>query len=308
MKSNSVICLMGPTASGKTELAIALLEHGPFEIISVDSAMVYRGMDIGTAKPEPEVLARAPHRLIDICEPYENYSAAQFRADALQAIEQTRSAGRIPLLVGGTMMYFKALQQGLSHLPPANPAIRAELTARAEREGWEVLHQQLQAVDPVAAARIHPNDPQRLQRALEIYLASGKTMTAHIAEDSKEEFPYPIINLIIAPSDRNILRDNIAQRFRQMLTKGFVAEVERLKTDPRLTVDKPAMKSVGYRQVWEYLDAKISYQDMSEHGIIATQQLAKRQLTWLRAWQNASWFDSLAANKLEKILLYLNKK
>lgn len=303
--SKAIVCLMGPTASGKTDLAIELVKQGPFEIVSVDSAMVYRGMDIGTAKPDPITLRTAPHRLIDICEPYQNYSVAQFRADAYQAIEHIFSAGKIPLLVGGTMLYFKGLLEGLSNLPMANPQIRGELLAEAGSHGWQSLHQRLQTVDPIAAARIHPNDPQRLQRALEIYLITGKPMTELLAEHKKEQFPYKVINLILFPSDRILLREKILRRFRQMLTKGLILEVEQLKKDTRLTLEQPSMKSVGYRQVWLYLEGKLSYQDMEERGIIATQQLAKRQLTWLRTWPNASLFDSEDPRIKEKIFHYL---
>lgn len=306
-QQKTIVCLMGPTASGKTDLAIDLLKYAPFEIISVDSAMVYRGMDIGTAKPEPAILQIAPHRLINQCEPYEAYSAAQFRSDALQEIENIFALGRIPLLVGGTMLYFKALQQGLATLPEANPLIRAQLLAEAEQSGWASLYARLQKIDPIAAARIHPNDPQRLQRALEVYLITGQSITHLLAESQQTPFPYPVINLILAPSDRNLLREKIVQRFSKMLTKGFVEEVQRLQQDPRLTVDKPAMKSVGYRQVWLYLQGILGYQDMQERGIIATQQLAKRQLTWLRTWPNASCFDSCAPNTMEKILLCLQQ-
>jgi tRNA dimethylallyltransferase len=304
-ESKTIICLMGPTASGKTQLAIELLKQGPFEIISVDSAMVYRGMDIGTAKPEPAILDIAPHRLIDQCEPYEIYSAARFRIDACREIEQIVAQGKIPLLVGGSMLYFKALQEGLSNLPAANPVIRAELLAEAAQTGWEALHKRLQQIDPVAAARIHPNDPQRLQRALEIYLVTGKSMTQIVAETQKESFPYKAINLILFPSDRLLLRATIAQRFRQMLTKGLVAEVEQLKKDTRLTLEKPSMKSVGYRQVWLYLEGKLSYQEMQERGIIATQQLAKRQLTWARTWPGAILLDTVQPAIMNDILPFL---
>lgn len=301
---NTIICLMGPTASGKTDIAIELLKHLPVDIISVDSAMVYRGMDIGTAKPEPAVLAAAPHRLINLCEPFETYSAAQFRQDALQEIEAILAAKRIPLLVGGTMMYFKALQQGLSILPAANPQIREELTLEAAQKGWQALHERLQAVDPISAAKIHPNDAQRLQRALEVYLITGQPVSI-LQQAAKQPLPYRVINLILAPGDKNLLKERIAARFRQMLTKGFIDEVINLRLDTRLTIAAPSMRAVGYRQIWQYLDGEISYQEMQEHGIIATQQLAKRQFTWLNAWENANWFDSLDSLLLNKLLRVL---
>ncbi len=274
---------MGPTASGKTDLAVALVEALPVEIVSVDSALVYRGMDIGTAKPEAETLARAPHRLIDICEPDEVYSAARFRDDALAEIEQIHAAGRIPLLVGGTMLYFRALLDGFSELPSADPVIRARLEAEAGEYGWEHLHRRLQAVDPEAAARIHPNDPQRLQRALEVWEITGEPISRlqqirHGGLRSR----FSVASVALVPADRAILHERIARRFDAMLAAGFIDEVASLRASGKLDLSLPSMKSVGYRQVWQYLDGELDYREMREKGIVATRQLAKRQLTWLR--------------------------
>lgn len=304
---NTVICLLGPTASGKTDLAIELFNKGPFDIISVDSAMVYRGMDIGTAKPDPILLQRVPHQLIDICEPTEAYSAAQFRTDAQLAIKRSFTLKRIPLLVGGTMLYFKALQQGLSPLPVADPEIRAQLSAEAEQLGWASLYAKLQRIDPLSAARIHPNDPQRIQRALEVYLITGKTMSFLLTEHPQQPLPYQTINLILAPAERSRLKERITHRFSEMLTKGLIHEVEQLRSKySALTADMPAMRSVGYRQVWQYLDGEISYQEMQKQGVYATEQLAKRQFTWLRAWQNAHWFDNAEKGLVAKVLQFLS--
>ena len=307
-ESAPVIFIMGPTASGKTDLAVSLVERLPCELISVDSALVYREMDIGTAKPEPEILARAPHRLIDILDPAESYSAARFRSDALREIEAIHAQGRIPVLVGGTGLYYRALEQGLSPLPEADPLTRQKLEAEAARVGWEAMHARLAEVDPVAAQRIHPNDPQRLQRALEVYEISGRPMTELIeASQSEPVFPYPIIKLVIAPADRDYLRERIALRFRLMLEKGFVAEVERLYQRGDLHTDLPSVRCVGYRQVWSYLEGEWDYGSMVERGIIATRQLAKRQYTWLRSEQNTHWIESQqgAAKVLDESLKIL---
>ncbi len=285
-----VLMLMGPTACGKTDYAVELVQRLPLDIISVDSALVYRGMDVGTAKPSPHVLAQAPHRLIDIRDPAQAYSAAQFRDDALREIEQIHARGRVPLLVGGTMLYFRALERGLANLPEADPALRAELAATAEELGWEALHARLAKVDPDAAARIHPNDPQRIQRALEVYELTGQPLTRLLERDGGEPFPYPVAKWIIAPSDRQWLHDRIARRFEQMLRQGFVEEVEALKSRPDLNRDYPSMRAVGYRQIWDYLDGCYDYAAMKTKGIIATRQFAKRQLTWLRREQGGEWF------------------
>jgi len=283
------IFLMGPTASGKTSLAIELVRQFPCDIISVDSALVYRDMNIGTAKPTAQELIAAPHRLIDICYPDESYSVARFRKDALREMEQITRQGRIPLLVGGTMLYFRALEQGLSRLPQADAAVRERLLDQAGELGWQAMHDRLAVIDPVAAARIHPHDPQRIQRALEVYEVSGKSMTELQQMHSKPTLPYSLIKLVQAPWSREILRERIAQRFDLMLQQGFEKEVRYLLDHYTLTPDLPAMRSVGYRQMLMYLQGDYSYEEMREKGITATRQLAKRQLTWLRKEQDAVW-------------------
>ena len=285
------IFLMGPTASGKTALAIALRQKLPVDIISVDSALIYRGMDIGTAKPDATEQSLAPHRLIDILDPAFPYSVADFRRDALNAMEEITAAGRIPLLVGGTMLYFKALLEGLSPLPSANSDVRAEIEKKAAEQGWEAIHKELALVDPVAAQRIHPNDPQRLSRALEVYLISGKTMT-ELTKISGESLPYDVYQFAIAPKDRNVLHQRIEARFKQMLTCGFEDEVKALYERGDLHEDLPSVRCVGYRQMWSYLSGEIDYDEMVYRGICATRQLAKRQITWLRGWDNIHWLDS----------------
>lgn len=292
---------MGPTASGKTELALALAERLPCGLISVDSALVYRGMDIGTAKPGPAILRRFPHRLIDLCEPSEIYSAARFRADALTAMAEITAAGRIPLLVGGTMLYFRALQQGLSALPEADPDVRNVLNARLAGEGSAGLHRWLAAVDPAAAARIHPNDPQRVQRALEVYLLTGRPMTEQWGLDDGPALPYRVIRLVRSPRERAVLHQRIADRFDHMLTLGFADEVRRLRARGDLSADLPSMRAVGYRQMWAHLDGEIDQATMRERAIIATRQLARRQYTWLRAEPGCHWLwddDDLPAAAL----------
>ncbi|MEM5499043.1 tRNA (adenosine(37)-N6)-dimethylallyltransferase MiaA [Paraglaciecola mesophila] len=295
------ILLMGPTASGKTALAIELCQALPCEIISVDSALIYKEMDIGTAKPTAEELAQAPHRLIDILDPVQSYSVAEFRRDALAAMQDITERGRIPLLVGGTMMYYKALTDGLSTLPQADPLVRAEIEEQAEKNGWQALHQELQGIDPVSAQRIHPNDPQRLSRALEIYRISGKSMT-ELSLNKQPSAPYQFSQFAIAPSDRHILHDRIAQRFDIMLNSGFEAEVARLKSRADLHLDLPSMRCVGYRQMWQFLDGENNYQEMREKGLAATRQLAKRQLTWLRSWQNLHWLDTFSKDNLTNVM------
>jgi len=280
---------MGPTASGKTELALYLVERLPLEIVSVDSAQVYRGMDIGTAKPRPEVLARAPHRLLDIRDPAESYSAAEFRADALEAMEQISAAGRVPLLVGGTGLYFRALRYGLSDLPPADPALRARLEQEASTQGWGHLHRRLAKVDPLAAARIHPNDPQRIQRALEVWALTGRPLSEQQKGSGKSVLPYRVLSLVRAPRDREILRARIAARFRTMLEQGFEQEVRHLLARGVLSPLLPSLRSVGYRQMVQYLLGAGDYACMVEQGIVATRRLAKRQFTWLRAEPTARW-------------------
>lgn len=285
------IFLMGPTASGKTALAINLRKTLPVELISVDSALIYKGMDIGTAKPSAQELAEAPHRLLDILDPAEAYSAADFRRDALKAMAEITAAGRIPLLVGGTMLYFKALLEGLSPLPSADPAIRAQIEQQAAEQGWETLYRQLQDIDPVAASRIHPNDPQRLSRALEVFIISGKTLT-ELTQTSGEALPYQVHQFAIAPASRELLHQRIEQRFHQMLASGFEAEVRALFARGDLHTDLPSIRCVGYRQMWSYLSGEIPFDDMVYRGICATRQLAKRQITWLRGWEGVHWLDS----------------
>ncbi|HCT4931037.1 TPA: tRNA (adenosine(37)-N6)-dimethylallyltransferase MiaA [Morganella morganii] len=287
----AALFLMGPTASGKTALAIELCQRLPVEIISVDSALIYKGMDIGTAKPDAAELALAPHRLIDILDPSVAYSAADFRRDALAAMTDITAQGKIPLLVGGTMMYFKALLEGLSPLPSADPEIRAQIEAWAAQDGWQVLHDELSRIDPVAGARIHPNDPQRLSRALEVYYISGKTMT-ELTETAGENLPFNAYQFAIAPADRKILHQRIEMRFQMMLNAGFEDEVRALYQRGDLHPDLPSIRCVGYRQMWSYLAGEISYDDMVYRGICATRQLAKRQLTWLRGWEGVHWLDS----------------
>ncbi|TWE01482.1 tRNA dimethylallyltransferase [Pseudomonas sp. AG1028] len=304
------IFLMGPTASGKTDLALALARVLPCELISVDSALVYRGMDIGTAKPDRDTLEAFPHHLVDIRDPSEAYSAADFRRDALAAMADITARGRIPLLVGGTMLYYKALLDGLADMPGADAEVRAELEARAEQEGLAALHAELQAVDPQSAARIHPNDPQRLVRALEVFRVSGMTMTQLREQQSEAAaegggLPYTVAQLAIAPAQRQILHERIAKRFDQMLEQGFVAEVERLHRRGDLHGEMPSIRAVGYRQVWDHLEGRLSAAQMRERGIIATRQLAKRQFTWLRSWQNVHWLDSLDCDNLPRALKYM---
>lgn len=307
MNNNSLpkaIFLMGPTASGKTDAAVALLKHNPVEIISVDSALVYQGMDIGTAKPDAEVLKIAPHHLIDIIPPTQAYSAASFRQDALRLMQDITARGKVPLLVGGTMLYFKALENGLNGLPEANPIIRAQLDKEAEVIGWPAMHQKLAAIDPESASRLMPNDMQRVQRALEVYEITGQTMTAlyheQQAQQANHALPYDVLKLALVPSDRKVLHTRIAKRFKQMLTNGFVNEVKQLLAQyPSLTAETTAMRCVGYRQALLYLEGEYDLDELCDRGIFATRQLAKRQLTWLRGMQGLSVVDCLDADKIK---------
>lgn len=296
------IFLMGPTAAGKTDTAMALHERLGHELISVDSAMVYRGMDIGSAKPSATELARAPHHLIDIRDPAEPYSAADFRVDALSLMRQISAAGKVPLLVGGTMLYYKRLVEGVANLPSADPVIRKRLEAQWQAEGLLSLHKQLTQVDAVSAQRIHPNDPQRVMRALEVYYASGRPMSELWAEQQPETFPWRVLSIALAPSDRCLLHQRIAQRFEVMLSEGLINEVAALKNRNDLHLGLPAMKSVGYRQVWEHLEGDYDYSSLVERGVIATRQLAKRQLTWLRSWPELNWVDSQRSDALDQVL------
>lgn len=296
-----VIFLMGPTATGKTDIAVSLFKQYPIDIISVDSAMVYKGMDIGTAKPSKELLNEVPHRLIDICEPDETYSAARFRVDALQNIEEIHSQNRIPLLVGGTGLYFRTLETGISDLPDADTKVRQRLELEAGEVGWEAMHSRLAEIDPDSAERIHPNDPQRIQRALEIYEISGRSMTDHYDNGAVSPFPFELIKIILNPGDRSILHERIKHRFLKMLDDGFIEEVRTFHKDDRFSGSLPAMRMVGYRQIWNYLDGETNYEEMVERGIVATRQLAKRQMTWLRKEENGIWLDSDEPGLIDKI-------
>ena len=285
-----VIFLMGPTASGKTDLAMALRQHLPIELISVDSALVYQGMDIGSAKPTQKELADAPHKLIDIRDPSQPYSAADFCADAEREIAAAHAQGKIPLLVGGTMLYFKALLDGLADMPEADAEIREQIERDASIFGWPHIHQQLAEVDPDMAAEIHPNHSQRLSRALEVFRASGKTMSELRrvqTQDKKNPFSerFNLVQISISPRVRALLHERIALRFRNMLAAGFLEEVQTLYNRGDLHVDLPAIRAVGYRQAWDFIEGRLSYDEMIERGIIATRQLAKRQFTWLKGWQ-----------------------
>ena len=296
------IFLMGPTASGKSALAMELVRHLPCDIISVDSALVYRGMDIGTAKPTAEELALAPHRLIDIIDPLDAYSAADFRRDALREMADIVAKGRIPLLVGGTMLYYKALLEGLSPLPEADPGVRAQIELEAATQGWAALHAELGRIDPVAGARIHPNDPQRLSRALEVFRLTGKNLT-ELTQLQGDPLPYRTMQFVIAPSDRAWLRERIALRFDTMLAQGFEREVTRLLQRGDLNPSLPSIRCVGYRQMWDYLTGVLSYDEMRYRGIVATCQLAKRQMTWLRGWSHPlHWLESTASDNLAVML------
>ena len=293
-----VICISGPTAAGKTQLAMDLYDQCNGALISVDSALIYRGMDIGTAKPNREELARYPHALVDILDPAQSYSAAEFRRDALDAIEHAVSAGKTPILVGGTMLYYRALLGGLANLPTADERVRARLQSIATDQGWSVLHDRLASLDPVAARRIHPNDPQRLIRALEVYELSGKTLTELTAQQ-QPGLTLPSYQFAVAPDDRKILHERIGQRFVAMLENGFIDEVEALRARGDLHLDLPSMRCVGYRQVWQHLDGEFNYPTLLEKGIAATRQLAKRQLTWLRSWPDLHWLDATKPNVAE---------
>ncbi|MBU1192623.1 MAG: tRNA (adenosine(37)-N6)-dimethylallyltransferase MiaA [Gammaproteobacteria bacterium] len=298
---------MGPTGSGKTRLAVELVQRLPYDIISVDSALVFRGMDIGTAKPDAETLRLAPHRLIDFLDPAESYSAARFRKDCLLEMEQIQQIGRLPLLVGGTLLYFRALQHGLSPMPAADPAVRARLDEQLQAQGLDALHQRLADVDPVAAARIHPNDPQRILRALEVYELTGRSLTAHFDATDLALPPVPLLKLAVAPRDRAILHERIERRFDQMLEAGLVAEVERLFARGDLGLHLPAMRAVGYRQVWQYLTGELDYAQMRAKAITATRQYAKRQLTWLRGDPEVVWLDADAPGLCDQVCELLLK-
>ncbi len=296
---------MGPTASGKTGLAIKLHEKLPCDIISVDSAMVYKEMDIGTATPTKEELQRAPHRLINLCDPAENYSAGQFCEDALREIKDIHAQERIPLLVGGTMLYFNLLQRGFLKFPGADAQIREVVQQKANEKGWEYLHEELKNIDPESAKRIHPNDPQRISRALELFYSTGKTMTQLQNEQEWQELPFNIINMIIAPTDRKIVHQRIEKRFDLMLEAGFEDEVKSLYQRDDLNTALPSIRMVGYRQMWSYLDGEYDFVTMRERSIIATRQLAKRQFTWLKRWPDAFKIETGDPDLLAKTIRHL---
>lgn len=295
------IFLMGPTASGKTGVAVELVERLPLEIISVDSALVYRHMDIGTAKPDAATLARAPHHLIDIIDPTESYSAAQFRSDALHLMAEITARGKVPLLVGGTMLYFKALREGLNDLPQADPLVRAELDREAAERGWPAMHAELARLDPETAARLEPADAQRVQRALEIYRISGRPMSAWLAQQKSSAMPYDITAIALVPSDRAVLHRRIAERFDAMLQTGLMDEVRGLRQRFALSPSMPSMRCVGYRQAWQHLEGEFDLAALREKGIAATRQLAKRQLTWLRSMPDVQALDCLAPDLAEQV-------
>jgi tRNA dimethylallyltransferase len=296
-----VVCLMGPTCTGKTRAAVTLVERFPFEIVSVDSAMVYRGMDIGTAKPDAPTLARAPHRLIDIRDPGERYSAAEFRGDALDAIEEILAAGRTPLLVGGTGLYYRALLRGLSRLPSADPRLRAEIDAQAADVGWSAMHARLERLDPASAARIHTNDSQRIQRALEICELAGRPMSDLLAQRRDEEGAYRFVKIVLCPP-RPSIHKQIEERFRAMLDAGLIDEVMRLRARGDLTLELPSMRMVGYRQVWQCLDGEFPREELERRGIFATRQLAKRQITWFRTEPETIWIGEDYRNQERRLL------
>ena len=296
------ILLMGPTASGKTAVAMALADRFPVELISVDSAQVFTDMNVGTAKPDRETLARYPHRLIDIITPEQSYSAARFCADALSAMAEITAAGKVPLLVGGTILYFRALLQGLAELPQADPALRAEIDAEAAAHGWPAIHARLANLDPVTAARLHPTDSQRLQRALEICLLSGRKMSELLAESESTKPPYDFLSIGLLPSDRSVLHTRIARRFDEMLLAGLDDEVHRLRGKYDLNLGLPSMRCVGYRQVWEAQDGLIPRTEMRDRGVFATRQLAKRQITWLgNGFPADHTYDCLDTSLVDKV-------
>lgn len=293
---------MGPTASGKTELALNLAEQYPFEIVSVDSAMVYRGMDIGTAKPTREERQRVKHHLIDICDPQDIYSAGQFRRDALIKIEEIFASGKVPLLVGGTMLYFRVLAHGISELPKSSKEIRSKVQMRLVQFGVEHLYQELAKIDPQTAKKLHATDKQRIVRALEVYEASGKKLSELQLISKPQSLPYEIVNIAISPRDIAQIRHKIKERLNKMLKLGFIDEVRKLHARRDLNSDLPSIRTVGYRQVWQYLSGEISYDIMLELILIKTGHLAKRQLTWLKSWGDLNWFESGDQFLLQRIL------
>ncbi len=301
------IFLMGPTASGKTGLAVEVFQRLPIELISVDSALVYRDMDIGTAKPDAATLAQAPHHLIDIIDPTQSYSAAQFRSDALALMVEITARGKVPVLVGGTMLYFNALQHGMNDLPEASPEVRTQLLARAASEGWPAMHAELARLDPVTALRLKPTDAQRIERALEVCLITGRPMSEILAEEKLPCLPYRLLKIALLPSDRSVLHQRIAERFDTMLAQGLLQEVEMLQGKyPALTETMSSMRCVGYRQAWQYLAGEYDQTMLREKGIAATRQLAKRQLTWLRGMRDTQPIDCLSGSEMSRVELLIN--
>ncbi len=300
-----VVCLMGPTAAGKTGLAIEMADAHGYEIVSVDSALIYRGMDIGTAKPDAQMLQLAPHRLIDIKDPEQAYSVAEFVADAKVEIADILAKGKKPLLVGGTMMYFNALIKGLAKMPQADVELRAKIEEEAAVFGWPHLHKELQRLDPESAKRIHPNDPQRLQRAIEVCRLTGRSMTAFWAEQEASVGDFDFVSIAVMPNERAVLHARIEERFNIMLEQGFLAEVKCLFERGDLHVDMPSVRCVGYRQMWAHLMGECSFDEAVFRGVVATRQLAKRQITWLRSWENLQVFDTFDKDLLSKALKYL---
>ncbi len=296
---------MGPTAAGKTGLAMELIKRLPLEIISVDSGMVYRGMDVGTAKPTVDQLQSAPHHLIDICDPKESYSAGQFRSDALEKIQEIFAKGRAPLLVGGTMLYFRVLLQGISDLPKSDELVRKKIRLEKEQYGLDALYSRLQKIDSKAALRISKTDSQRIQRALEVYELTGKSLSELQAISPPDVLPYEVVNIVLAPKDIYFLWHKIEERFKEMVKQGFVDEVRRLYAGGDLHLDLPSMRTVGYRQIWQYLSGQISHEEMLRLVPIATRQLAKRQLTWLRRWDDAQWFESDDPMLISQVMILL---
>lgn len=304
--SSPIICIMGPTASGKTALAMGLADKLPVDIISVDSALVYKGMDIGTAKPSSEELSQYPHQLIDLIDPIQSYSASDFCTDARKAIKKSHQSNRIPVLVGGTMMYFKSLLEGISPLPAANEAIRKEIEQEAKKSGWSELHKKLEGFDPTSAARIHVNDPQRISRAIEVYRITGKSLTELTAVKG-EVLEGNVFQFALIPENRNLLHERIEYRFNQMISQDFEEEVIKLKARTDLHIDLPSIRCVGYRQMWQYLNGEYDHKEMIFRGVCATRQLAKRQLTWLRSWQGATVLNMENKNNLQQILSTVSK-
>jgi tRNA dimethylallyltransferase len=302
------IFIMGPTASGKTALACEFFDRLNCELISVDSALVYKDMDIGTAKPSKEELARYPHHLIDVRDAADPYSAADFRHDALALMAEITARGKVPVLVGGTMLYFKFLLEGSAKLPTANESIRADIEKLVEEHGKQHIHDLLKTVDPESAERLNPNDPQRVQRAYEVFLISGKTLTQHWVEQEEQPLNYNVIQFAIAPQERKTLHERIELRFNQMIEQGFIDEVKAMRARGDLKEDLPSVRAVGYRQAWDFLEGRLDFEEMVFRGVVATRQLAKRQMTWLRGWNNLHWLDSLDANLAENALSILEQE